>query len=167
MESLDTRKLRPLLRLFRLTSAHFKNELDGKKVFRFRVKKEVSVGIDVPTEEPKVKKGRKSSKSDTTKSHEDLPKDIDVVKGFVEITLTAHFQDSDDNPLENVVATASYYGHFDFNKEAQTSDIQKAIEDEAYQYLFVAQAFPLATRHFKDQLFQMGLTNNALPLGIT
>lgn len=167
MESLDTRKLRPLLSLVRLTNAHFSNGLDVKKTIRIRVEKEIAVGIEIPMEEQKVKKERKSSKSGASKAQEDLPKDINVAKGFVEITMTAHFEDEDNNPLENVVATASYHGSFKFSKEAQISDIQKEMETETYQYLFVAQAFPLVMRHFKEQLSQMGFANNALPLGIT
>lgn len=165
MESHEDRKLRPLLRAFHLRSGSFSNTLTDKKALRFSLERDIAVELHTPVESEENQNAKKGTKGRTKKLKEASNLES-ALKGSVEISLKAHFVDDEGNPIEGVVAAASYRAGFDFKKESQPSEIAKAMESEPYQYLFVVQAFPLAIAHFKEQLTAMGMNSKDMPLGV-
>lgn len=162
MESFENRKLRPLLRVLRLTKANFSNEIVDRRSLRFRLDREVAIELEDPTAEDE----QIGSELASPQPEQATDQQQTTPRAHVVIDLRAHFVDKESNAVEGVNAVATYRASFDFNKEAQLSEIAEAMELEAYQYLFVAQAFPLAIRHFKEQLAAMGMNTKDLPLGI-
>ncbi|WP_287877523.1 hypothetical protein [Acidovorax sp.] len=66
------------------------------------------------------------------------------------------------------VATFSgeYEAKFFYSSEASEKTVAPLLEDNDYQYVLVAQAYPLAMTHFRRELQAMGLDARELPLGL-
>jgi hypothetical protein len=156
LDHFENPKLRPLLRLFHVKKAHFSNALSEKQAMRFRLERQIAVEFQIPTESEEIS----SSETMSDVTHRD------VIRCFVDIDLTAQFVDMDEKPVDGVIASATYRASFGFNDDVQASEVTLAAESEPYQYLFVAQAFPLAAQHFKGQLASMGMNSKEMPLGI-
>lgn len=62
--------------------------------------------------------------------------------------------------------SASYQACFSYPKEATEADVSARFERETHQYMLVAQAFPLASSHFRRELMAMGFNLGNLPLGL-
>lgn len=62
--------------------------------------------------------------------------------------------------------SANYEAKFDYPAAATEADILPLIEQEPYQYVLVAQAFPLAMTHFRREMQSLGFDARDLPLGI-
>lgn len=70
-------------------------------------------------------------------------------------------------PEENVGEFEAHYeARFVYPIEATETEISSRFEREPYQYTLVAQAFPLASSHFRRELLAMGLDGRNLPLGL-
>ena len=61
---------------------------------------------------------------------------------------------------------ASYEGKFEYPSSATEESILPLFQQEPYQYLLVAQAFPLAMTHFRRELQALGFDARELPLGL-
>jgi len=66
------------------------------------------------------------------------------------------------------VATFSgeYEAKFFYSSEVSEKSVAPLLEDNDYQYVLVAQAYPLAMTHFRRELQAMGLDARELPLGL-
>ncbi|WP_309678941.1 hypothetical protein [Polaromonas sp.] len=62
--------------------------------------------------------------------------------------------------------SGSYEARFDYPATATEAQILPLFEHEPYQYVLVAQAFPLAMTHFRREMQSMGFDARELPLGI-
>lgn len=62
--------------------------------------------------------------------------------------------------------SASYETRFVYPQGADEADVSARFEREPHQYMLVAQAFPLASSHFRRELMAMGFNVGNLPLGI-
>lgn len=62
--------------------------------------------------------------------------------------------------------SASYEAKFDYPTAAKEADVQPLFAEEPYQYLLVAQVFPLAMTHFRRELQSMGFDARHMSLGI-
>lgn len=67
------------------------------------------------------------------------------------------------------VATFSglYEAKFIYPPEVTEEMVSPLMEQEPYQYLMVAQAYPLAMTHFRRELQSMGFDARSLPLGLS
>lgn len=61
---------------------------------------------------------------------------------------------------------ASYEAKFEYPLGVSEEQILPKLAKESYQYMLVAQAFPLAMTHFRRELQSMGFDARALPLGL-
>ncbi len=59
-----------------------------------------------------------------------------------------------------------YEGRFQYAADVQEPAVSSLIEQHDYQYVLVAQAFPLAMTHFRRELQSMGVDARELPLGL-
>ena len=59
-----------------------------------------------------------------------------------------------------------YEAKFFYAKDVAEAQVNGLLESRDYQYLLVAQAFPLAMTHFRRELQAMGLDARELPLGL-
>ncbi len=62
--------------------------------------------------------------------------------------------------------SGSYEARFDYPATATETQILPLFDHEPYQYVLVAQAFPLAMTHFRREMQSMGFDARELPLGI-
>lgn len=62
--------------------------------------------------------------------------------------------------------SASYEAKFDYPVTASEAEIAPLFEREPYQYMLIAQVFPLAMTHFRREMQSMGFDARQLPLGI-
>jgi hypothetical protein len=60
----------------------------------------------------------------------------------------------------------SYEARFDYPPAVTEAQILPLFDQEPYQYVLVAQAFPLAMTHFRREMQSMGFDARELPLGI-
>ena len=59
-----------------------------------------------------------------------------------------------------------YEAKFHYAPEVQEATVTALLERDNYQYLLVAQAYPLAMTHLRRELQAMGLDARNLPLGL-
>lgn len=59
-----------------------------------------------------------------------------------------------------------YEGLFLYAADAQEQTVASWLEQHDYQYVLVAQVFPLAMTHFRRELQSMGIDARELPLGL-
>jgi hypothetical protein len=61
---------------------------------------------------------------------------------------------------------ASYEAKFQYPSNTNQTAIQLELASQQYQYILVAQVFPLAITHFRREMQSMGFDARELPLGI-
>ncbi len=69
-------------------------------------------------------------------------------------------------PAQKAEFRADYEAKFDYPALVTEADVSQAITLEPYQYILVAQAFPLAMTHFRRAMESMGFDAREMPLGI-
>lgn len=84
-----------------------------------------------------------------------------VVK--IDLHAMATKSDQEDQKAE---FSGSYEAKFDYPPAIAEAEIGPLFEQEPYQYVLVAQAFPLAMTHFRREMQSMGFDARELPLGI-
>jgi hypothetical protein len=62
--------------------------------------------------------------------------------------------------------SGEYEAKFHYGPEVPEAIVTALLEQDDYQYLLVAQAYPLAMTHFRRELQAMGLDARNLPLGL-
>lgn len=83
----------------------------------------------------------------------------------VKIRLDARSQiEQDSAPVASF--SGEYEAKFNYAPEVQETTVTALLEQDDYQYLLVAQAYPLTMTHFRRELQTMGLDTRNLPLGL-
>ncbi len=62
--------------------------------------------------------------------------------------------------------SADYEAKFYYAPDVTEDTVAPLMEDSDYQYVLVAQAYPLAMTHFRRELQSMGMDARHLPLGL-
>ena len=74
---------------------------------------------------------------------------------------------TNDNDANDVATFAGEYeAKFCYATGVTEEVVAPLLDDHDYQYVLVAQAFPLAMTHFRRELQAMGLDARGLPLGL-
>ena len=133
---------RPVLRSFRVLALNGQNKGDGASAkMQLTVQQDIEVGFAVP-------------------SVAGAP----LMAGVI-IKLQATATNEKD---ANDVATfgGEYEAKFFYSTDVTEAVVTPLLDDHGYQYVLVAQAFPLAMTHFRHELQAMGLDARELPLGL-
>lgn len=135
--------LRPKLMSLRATSFHGENmaSSSGKEPWNIQLTQTIEVGL-AATQTPSV--GLQA-----------------VVK--IDLVARASKVDASDQSAE---FSGSYEAKFDYPPLVTEAQVSALFDQEAYQYVLVAQAFPLAMTHFRREMQSMGFDARELPLGI-
>lgn len=135
--------LRPKLISLRATSFHGENKAasSGKEPWNIQLTQTIEVGL-AATQNPAVS-----------------------LQAVVKIDLVAYASKSDAED-QKAEFSGSYEAKFDYPPAAKESEIIPLFEQEPYQYVLVAQAFPLAMTLFRREMQSMGFDARELPLGI-
>lgn len=135
--------LRPKMDSFRCTSFHGENKAtsSGNDPWTIQLTQTIEVGLAAAQSNPK------------------------PLQAMVRIELVAQASkpDAKDQTAE---FSGSYDAKFNYPPGATEAKITPLFDQEAYQYVLVAQAFPLATTHFRREMQSMGFDARELPLGI-
>lgn len=137
--------LRPKLMSLRATRFHGENKdaSDGRKQWKLQLTQTIEVALAV-----------------ANTSAESKP-----MLAVVKIDLVAKaFQE--DAPEQTADFSAAYEAKFAYPPEATEAEVSPQFQQEPYQYVLVAQAFPLAMTHFRREMQSMGFDARELPLGI-
>jgi hypothetical protein len=134
--------IRPKLFSFRVEAFSSENRTEGNgSLWKLELKQEIQVGLAAPI-------------------NADTP-----FQAVVKIELLADA--SNENDLQQTASfKGEYVAKFNFPIEAAEAVINDLIDREPYQYVLVAQAFPLAMTHFRRELQATGFNDQQLPLGI-
>ncbi|ROZ62134.1 hypothetical protein [Ramlibacter sp. WS9] len=135
--------LRPKLVSFRATSFHGENKdaSGGRKQWKLQLTQTIEVALAV---------------ADANAAPLQAIVKIDLVAKAVQ----------EDAPDQTADFSAAYEAKFAYPPEATEAEIAPEFEREPYQYVLVAQAFPLAMTHFRREMQAMGFDARELPLGI-
>ncbi|MES2687940.1 MAG: hypothetical protein V4706_14050 [Pseudomonadota bacterium] len=140
---MEVASLRPKLMSLRATSFHGENKAasSGKEPWNIQLTQTIEVGL--------------------------ATKQVPAVslQAVVKIDLVAHASKADAKD-QKAEFSGSYEAKFDYPPEATEEKIFPLFDQEAYQYVLVAQAFPLAMTHFRREMQSMGFDARELPLGI-
>ncbi|MDD2846398.1 MAG: hypothetical protein PHT57_15765 [Rhodoferax sp.] len=71
-----------------------------------------------------------------------------------------------NDPKDQATFAGEYEAKFYYATEVFEDQVAPLMDDTDYQYLLVAQAFPLAMTHFRRELQALGLDARQLPLGL-
>lgn len=135
--------LRPKLVSLRATSFHGENKAasSGKEPWNIQLTQTIEVGLAA---------AQNSAVS---------------LQAVVKIDLVAHASKSDAED-QKAEFSGSYEAKFDYPPAATEAQIIPLFDQEPYQYVLVAQAFPLVMTHFRREMQSMGFDARQLPLGI-
>ncbi len=135
--------LRPKLVSFRATAFHGENKAasSGDAPWNFELTQTIELGLG---------------------SAQDVPAPLQAV---VKIDLAAKASKA-DAAEQTAQFNASYEAKFEYPVATQESAVQPLFAEEPYQYLLVAQVFPLAMTHFRRELQSLGFDARHMPLGI-
>jgi hypothetical protein len=139
----DVIALRPKLVSFRATGFHGENKAasSGNEPWNIQLTQSIEMGLATPQKAPA------------------------ALQAVVKIDLLAKAT-KNDAPDQMAQFSADYEAKFDFPINATEAEIFPLIQREPFQYLLVAQAFPLAMTHFRREMQSMGFDARELPLGI-
>ena len=139
----DVVSLRPKLVSFRATAFHGENKAasSGTEPWNIQLTQTIEVGLGTPQQLPV------------------------LFQAFVKLDLVAKATKVD---AADQVAdfSANYEAKFDFPATATEAETLPLIAQEPFQYLLIAQAFPLAMTHFRREMQSMGFDARELPLGL-
>ena len=133
---------RPVLRSFRVLASNGQNrgEAVGVKM-RLEVQQEIEVGLAVP--------------------------DVAGAPLMLGVLIKLVAKATNENDTSDVATYAGEYeARFYYAAGVAEDTITPLLDDHEYQYVLVAQAFPLAMTHFRRELQAMGLDARELPLGL-
>ena len=135
--------VRPKLVSFRATGFHGENkaESSGQEPWNIQLTQTIEIGLGTPQKMPA------------------------LFQTFVKIDFVAKATKA-DAPDQVAEFSANYEAKFDFPETASEADILPLIAQEPFQYMVVAQAFPLAMTHFRREMQSMGFDARELPLGL-
>lgn len=133
---------RPTLRSFRVLamSGHNQGEAAGAKA-QMAVEQNIMVGLAVPSVAGAPLMVTVSIKLEGKVTHEQEAADMAMCAG-------------------------EYEAKFYYPNEVAEETVNALLDDRDYQYVLVAQAFPLAMTHFRRELQAMGIDAREMPLGL-
>ncbi len=141
---MDAPNLRPRLTSFRLLAFNCANNtpnLVGNHIgFEMTPAIEMALGVPVPPN--------------------------DVLEGLVKIEIKgrAALIDTPDQAIAEFSAT--YEARYTYPAGVSEAEVAARFEREPHQYMLAAQAFPLASSHFRRELMAMGFTVGNMALGL-
>jgi hypothetical protein len=140
---MDALNLRPKLVSFRATKFNGENPTTTKKAqpLALELKQTIEVGLAIEA-------GNESQFQAIVK---------------IDFVATAKQTESGEKAAE---FTAGYEAKYEYPVGVVEEQVAPLFEQEVYQYLLVAQSFPLAMTHFRRELQLFGVDARALPLGI-
>lgn len=135
-------KPRATLRSFRALAFHGENrgEAVGTEM-RLDLQQSIELGLAVPT----------------------------VVGGPLQVAVLVNLKATATNEKDakdQATFAGDYEAKFYYPPEVTEDAVTPLMEDDDFQYLMVAQAYPLAMTHFRRELQAMGLDARHLPLGL-
>jgi hypothetical protein len=135
-------KPRATLRSFRALAFHGENrgEATGTEM-RMDVKQDIELGLAVPS----------------------IPGGPLQVSVLIKLKATAT---SEKDAKDQATFAGDYEAKFYYPTEVVEDQVTPLMDDSEYQYVLVAQAFPLAMTHFRRELQALGLDARQLPLGL-
>lgn len=86
-------------------------------------------------------------------------------QAMVKIDLVAVAKQSDTG-AQAAEFTAGYESKYDYAPGVLEEQLTVLLDQEAYQYMLVAQSFPLAMTHFRRELQSFGVDARELPLAL-
>lgn len=133
---------RPVLRSFRVLASNGQNRGEAAGVnMRLEVQQEIEFGLAVP--------------------------DVAGVPLMVGVRIKLEAKAINENDAEDVATlSGEYEARFYYPAEVTEAAVTPLLDDHEYQYVLIAQAFPLAMTHFRRELQAMGLDARELPLGL-
>ena len=140
---MEVASLRPKLVSFRATGFHGENKAasSGQEPWNLELTQTIEVGLAVA---------------------QNVPGPLQAVVK-IDFLAKASKVDAADQIAE---FSASYEAKFDYPVVATEAEILPLFEQEPYQYVLVAQVFPLAMTHFRREMQSMGFDARQLPLGM-
>ena len=135
-------KPRAVLRSFRALAFHGENrgEATGTEM-RMDVQQDIELGLAVPS----------------------IPGGPLQVSVLIKLKATAT---SEKDAKDQATFAGDYEAKFYYPTEVVEDQVTPPMDDSEYQYVLVAQAFPLAMTHFRRELQALGLDARQLPLGL-
>ena len=86
-------------------------------------------------------------------------------QAMVKIDLVAVAKQSDTGE-KAAEFTAGYESKYEYGPGVLEEQLTALLDQETYQYMLVAQSFPLAMTHFRRELQSFGVDARELPLGL-
>jgi hypothetical protein len=135
-------KPRAVLRSFRALAFHGENrgEATGTEM-RMDMQQDIELGLAVPS----------------------IPGGPLQVSVLIKLKATAT---SEKDAKDQATFAGDYEAKFYYPTEVVEDQVTSLMDDSEYQYVLVAQAFPLAMTHFRRELQALGLDARQLPLGL-
>lgn len=135
--------LRPRLVSFRATSFHGENKdaSDAGKKWSFLITQTIDVALTV---------------ADNATANLQATVNIELVAKALR----------EGEPTQTADFSGRYEAKYAYPPEVKEAEIAPRFVQEAYQYVLVAQAFPLAMTHFRREMQSMGFDARQMPLGI-
>ena len=135
-------KPRAVVRSFRALAFHGENrgEATGTEM-RMDVQQDIELGLAVPS----------------------VPGGPLQVSVLIKLKATAT---SEKDAKDQATFAGDYEAKFYYPTEVVEDQVTPLMDDSEYQYVLVAQAFPLAMTHFRRELQALGLDARQLPLGL-
>lgn len=136
---------RPKFTSFRATKFHGENSgpADGQSPWSIRLTQKIQISLGVAVAEASG----------------------ELLQALVKITLEANARSRGNADL-SAEFLGEYEAKFDYAADVTEEQVAPLMSDESYQYVLVAQAFPLAMTHFRRELQSLGFDARELPLGI-
>lgn len=133
---------RPVLRSFRVLASNGENRGEAAGVrMRLELQQEIEFGLAVP--------------------------DVAGAPLMVGVRVKLGAKATNENDAGDVATYAGEYEARFYYPAGVTEDtVTPLLDNPEYQYVLVAQAFPLAMSHFRRELQAMGLDARELPLGL-
>lgn len=133
---------RPTLRSFRVLkmSCHNQGDVVGDNL-RMDVDQNISLGIAVPS----------------------------VAGAPLMVTVSIKLQGKvvdDKASTDSPMCACEYEGKFYYPDDVTEEVVTNLLDERDYQYVLVAQAFPLAMTHFRRELQAVGIDAREMPLGL-
>ena len=135
-------KSRATLHSFRALAFHGENrgEATGTEM-RWELKQDIELGLAVPA----------------------------VAGGSLQVSVLINLKATATNekdPKDQATFSGDYEAKFYYAPDVIEEAVTPLMEDTDYQYVLVAQAYPLAMTHFRRELQSMGMDARHLPLGL-
>lgn len=133
---------KPKLRSFRALAFHGENRGEAAGVeMRLELQQDIELGLAVPA----------------------------VAGGSLQVSVLINLKataTSENDPKDQATFAGDYEAKFYYAPEVTETMAAPLMADSDYQYVLIAQAYPLAMTHFRRALQAMGMDAHNLPLGL-